>query len=147
MNYADPSGHSAVLTGLIIGAIIGAGIGAIIGAFAGLSFSFSIPTLGWMNAGGALVFGMTGTMTLTITGAQILTGVGVARKAILNAVKHPIRVINQGAKGIKYVGKLATVVLNTAGKVITAWATTSAGWRNIIILCFILGLLNDNKNY
>ena len=118
VNYADPSGHSAVLTGLIIGAIIGAGIGfgtaayidyqddgqifngsvawydyigatvfggvvgagigAIIGAFAGLSFSFSIPTLGWMNAGGALVFGMTGTMTLTITGAQILTGVGVA---------------------------------------------------------------------
>ena len=74
-------------------------------------------------------------------------GHGVSRKAILNAVKHPLSVVNQGTRGIKYIGKLATVVLNCAGKVITTWATTSAGWRNIIILCFILGLLNNSKNY
>ena len=63
-----------------------------------------------------------------------------------NAVKHPLSVVDQGARGIKYTGKFAIVVLNSTGKIITTWATTSAGWRNII-LCFILGLLNNNKNY
>lgn len=102
--YYDPSGHSAILIGLIIGAVIGFGtaayidyqddgeifngnvkwydylgetvlggaIGAGLGAFAGMSFSASIPTFGWLNAGGTLMFGITGTTTLTVTGAQVL---------------------------------------------------------------------------
>ena len=113
----DPSGHSAILIGLVIGAIIGAcvgfgsavyvdyqddgqifngsvkwynylgasllggiigaGIGAGLGAFAGLSFSATLPTYGLINSGGALVVGITGTTTLTVTGTQILGAAGV----------------------------------------------------------------------
>ncbi|MBE6143818.1 MAG: RHS repeat-associated core domain-containing protein [Erysipelotrichaceae bacterium] len=102
--YYDPSGHSAILIGLLIGALIGFGtvayidyqddgqifngsvawydylgatvlggaIGAGLGAFAGMSFSASIPTFGWINSGGALMYGITGTMAVTVTGAQVL---------------------------------------------------------------------------
>ena len=71
-------------------------------------------------------------------------GHGVSRKAILDAVTHPSSVINQGAKGIKYIGKMATVILNDAGKVITTWATSHSGWRNLIILCILFGLIDRN---
>ena len=108
----------------------------------------SIATLGSVASFGMLATNpMTGFTHHGLEQSLFRDGHGVSRKAILNAVKHPLDVVNQGAKGVKYVGKLATVVLNSTGKVITTWATTSAGWRNIIILCFILGLLNDNKNY
>ena len=90
---------------------------------------------------------MTGFTKHGLSQALARNGHGVSRKAILDAVRHPISVINQGSRGIKYVGKLATVILNGAGKVITTWATTSVGWRNIFILCIILGLLNNNKKY
>ena len=30
---------------------------------------------------------------------------------MLNAVKHPLSVIDQGVRGVKYIGKLATVLL------------------------------------
>lgn len=70
--YADSGGHFVIST-LIIGAIVGAGLGA----FTGMSFSASLPTFGWMNAGGSLMFGVTGTTTLTITGAQILGAAGL----------------------------------------------------------------------
>lgn len=108
----------------------------------------SIATLGSIASFGMLATNpMTGFTKHGLSQALTRDGHSVARKAILNAVKRPLSVIDQGAKGVKYVGKLATVVLNSTGKVITTWATTSARWRNIIILCFILGLLNDNKNY
>lgn len=77
INYCDPSGHSAILIGLIIGAIVGAGLGAGIGAFAGMSFSFSIPTFGLVNTRGALAFGVTGKIGLFVTGAQILGAAGL----------------------------------------------------------------------
>lgn len=102
--YYDPSGHSAILIGLIIGALIGFGtaayidyqddgqifngsvawydylgatvlggaIGAGLGAFAGMSFSASIPTFGWINSGGSLMFGVTGSIAVTVTGAEVL---------------------------------------------------------------------------
>lgn len=57
--------------------VLGGTIGAGLGAFAGMSFSASLPTFGWMNAGGSLMFGVTGTTTLTITGAQILGAAGL----------------------------------------------------------------------
>lgn len=115
--YYDPSGHSAILIGLIIGACIGAaigfgtaayidyqddgqifngsvawydylgatilggaigaGIGAGLGAFAGMSFSASIPTFGWINSGGALMFGVTGSIAITVTGAEVLGVAGL----------------------------------------------------------------------
>lgn len=108
----------------------------------------SIATLGSIASFGMLATNpMTGFTKHDWSQALTRDGHSVARKAILNAVKHPFSVIDQGTKGVKYIGKFATVVLNSTGKVIITWATTSAGWRNIIILCFILGLLNDNKNY
>ena len=57
--------------------VLGGAIGAGLGAFAGMSFSASIPTFGWINTGGALMFGITGTTTLTITGAQLLGATGL----------------------------------------------------------------------
>ena len=63
----------------IIGGAVGAGIGFGIGywgpaiaTFLGSSFSFSIPTLGLANMGGALA--LVGSTTVTITGAQIAGG-------------------------------------------------------------------------
>ena len=135
VNNFDPSGHSAILIGLIIGAIIGAaagfgaaayvdytddgevfngsvawydylgatvlgaGVGAALGAgigyiapqiasaissFSGMSFSTTLNIYGWMNKGGALVYGVAKTMTLTVTGAQILTGVTAGLTAMFS---------------------------------------------------------------
>ena len=107
--YYDPSGHSAILIGLIIGALIGFGIaayidyrddgqifngsvawydylgatvlggaiGAGLGAFAGMSFSASIPIFGWINSGGALMLGVTGSIAITVTGAEVLGVAGL----------------------------------------------------------------------
>ena len=58
--------------------ILGGGIlGALLGAFASMSFTSSIPTLGFVNTNGALAIGITGTKIVTITGAQVLTTTGV----------------------------------------------------------------------
>ena len=117
--YADPSGHSAILIGLIIGAIVGAtigfgtaayidyqddgqifngsvawydylgatvlggaagaAIGAGIGAFASMSFSATLPTGFAMvqTTAGTTALVATGSMTLTVTGAQILGAAGL----------------------------------------------------------------------
>ena len=108
----------------------------------------SIATLGSIASFGMLVTNpMTGFSKHGLSQALARNGHGDSRKAILDAVKHPINVINKGSRGIKYVCKLATVILKGGGKVITTWATTSVGWRNIFILCIILGLLNNNKKY
>ena len=56
-------------------------------------------------------------------------GVGVAARAILDAVRNPANVAQQAGKAVEYVGQSATVVLNQASKVITTWATTKEGWR------------------
>ncbi len=56
-------------------------------------------------------------------------GVGVATSAILNAVRNPISVVHQARGTILYVGQNASVVLNTAGRVVTVWARNRLGWR------------------
>ena len=56
-------------------------------------------------------------------------GRGVAPQAILNAVKNPLKIVEQANGAIKYVGKNAVVVLNKYGKVITTYAKGSAGLR------------------
>jgi len=56
-------------------------------------------------------------------------GVGVAGKAILDAVKNPIRTISQSGGSTRYIGANAVVVVNKFGKVITTWATNSGGVR------------------
>ena len=54
---------------------------------------------------------------------------GVAARAILDAVRNPVRTVLQANGAVKYVGAHATVVLDHAGKMITTWARNSAGWR------------------
>ena len=56
-------------------------------------------------------------------------GRGVSNSAILDAINNPIKIVNQTAGKVKYIGKNATIVLNEAKKVITAWATSSLGNR------------------
>jgi len=48
-------------------------------------------------------------------------GRGVSIKAMLDAVRNPIKTVPQIDKSIKYIGDKATVVLNEAGKIITTW--------------------------
>jgi RHS repeat-associated protein len=55
-------------------------------------------------------------------------GRGVAARAVLSAVRTPVKVVAQN-RGVKYVGKNATVVLSKTGKVVTAWARNRGGWR------------------
>lgn len=55
--------------------------------------------------------------------------VGVADRAILDAVKNPTKIVEQAEGAMKYIGKDATVILNRAREVITTWARNSNGWR------------------
>lgn len=59
--------------------------------------------------------------------------VGVRPSAILDAVKNPNEVLTKidglGRMAQVFLGKGATVVLNSAGKVVTTWATSSEYWR------------------
>ena len=56
-------------------------------------------------------------------------GHGVNARAMQNAVRNPLEVVNQSNGGIKYIGKNAIVVLNKAGKVITTYAKSHYAWR------------------
>ena len=57
--------------------VLGGIIGGLIGAFAGISFSVYIPTFGWINSGGVLMCGVSGTIAVTVTGTQVLGVVGL----------------------------------------------------------------------
>ncbi len=73
----------------ILGGAIGAISGAAIGGITGMSFTATIPTFGFINAGGALSIGITGSVTLTVSGTQILAGVGLAGLGIMAIIpKH-----------------------------------------------------------
>lgn len=56
-------------------------------------------------------------------------GHGVSPKAILDAVKNPVKVVRQPKGVVQYVGKSAKVVLNDKGEVITVVAKTSKAFR------------------
>ncbi|RUD93116.1 hypothetical protein IPC1228_31485 [Pseudomonas aeruginosa] len=56
-------------------------------------------------------------------------GVGVAPQAITDAVSNPIKISGQSGGRFVFTGKNAVVVVNSQGKVITTWATSSAGTR------------------
>lgn len=42
-----------------------------------MSFSVSVPTFGWINSGGALMFGVTGSIAITVTGTEVLGAAGL----------------------------------------------------------------------
>ena len=52
-----------------------------------MSFTASIPTYGWVNAGGVLLFEQIGEIAVTITGAQVLGAAGLLGGAVLLAKK------------------------------------------------------------
>ncbi|MBA3945146.1 MAG: hypothetical protein H0X37_11355 [Herpetosiphonaceae bacterium] len=54
---------------------------------------------------------------------------GVSNLAILDTLKNPLQVIEQKNGTYKWIGQYATLVLNDAGKVVSAWATSREGWR------------------
>ena len=58
-------------------------------------------------------------------------GVGVTDSAMNDAVEDPLKVEVQPGGKFRYIGKTATVVLNSVGRVVTAWARTSSAWRVI----------------
>jgi uncharacterized protein YukE len=73
---------------------------------------------------------ITGRTTHGDAQAQSRDGHGVGDEAMADAVQNPIQPVEPQPGGrYKYVGKDAVVVLNQNGKVITTWATNSAGWR------------------
>jgi hypothetical protein len=58
-------------------------------------------------------------------------GHGVSDEAMNDAVQNPTKPpAPQPGGSYKFVGKNATVILNSAGKIVTTWARNSAGWRN-----------------
>jgi hypothetical protein len=56
-------------------------------------------------------------------------GVGVSTRAMFDAVKNPLKVINQVEAKILYRGRDAGVVLNKWGEVVTTWARSKRGYR------------------
>ena len=54
-------------------------------------------------------------------------GVGVSPKSLLDTTRFPKEIIQQSGGVIKVIGNTSVVVLNAGGKVITTWATSSAG--------------------
>jgi hypothetical protein len=58
-------------------------------------------------------------------------GHGVSDEAMNDAVQNRTKPpAPQPGGRYKFVGKNATVILNSAGKFVTTWARNSAGWRN-----------------
>ena len=57
-------------------------------------------------------------------------GAGVSPAAVRDAVRNPTLVEYQQKNDTYiYVGRDATVVLDTSGRLVTAYATSRAGWR------------------
>lgn len=56
-------------------------------------------------------------------------GVGVSLSALLDAVRNPVRTETKSGGRTVYVGRNATVVLNSQGQIITTWANGSTGLR------------------
>ena len=56
-------------------------------------------------------------------------GVGVSNRAMLDAMKNPKEVVPQSNGTTLYIGQNAVVLTNAQGKVVTTWATSSAGQR------------------
>lgn len=56
--------------------------------------------------------------------------VGVNVRAILEAVRHPRRILQRPSNITEYVGDTARVRLNTAGQVVTVMPTSRRGFRS-----------------
>ncbi len=106
------------LLGLGIGAFAGAVVGAVIGGVAGYSAYTPSKITGFTEHG--------------LNQVIQRNGHGVSNQAILDTVKSPVKIVKQGKlfkSTYKFISNKAVVVLNKAGKVVTAWAKKSLWWR------------------
>ena len=144
-----------VALGAAKGALIGAAVGTTIGAIGGGIYSAVTGADFWSSvaAGAAMGFGIGAVVGAVIGGFsaylsyvptkitgftrhglnQIISrnGHGVSDKAIIDTFKNSISITKQGfiKRSYKFVGQNSVVVLNKYGKLITAWAKKSIGWR------------------
>ena len=115
---ADPDADigESILSGFLIGFGVGAIVGAVVGG-----------TVGYYNYQPAQITGFT---KHGINSVISKNGHGVNETALLDAIKNPNEIIAQAHRTkFKFIGKNATVILNKTGKVVTAWARHSVGWR------------------
>ena len=78
---------------------------------------------------GAIGGAITGYTAHGLNQAISRDGVGVAARAILDAVRNPQQIVQQAEGAVKYIGSQAVVVLNGAGQVITTWAQGGSNTR------------------
>lgn len=99
----------------------------------------TVATVAEIGAGATGVTGTGGAVAGKITGYtkhglnQAISrdgGRGVSAKAILSAVREPVKVAEQGGGKTAYTGNNAKVVLNSEGKVITVIPRNNEGLRN-----------------
>jgi hypothetical protein len=80
-------------------------------------------------AGARLPATLTGYTKHGLNQAISRDGLGVSTRAILDAFQNPLSISGQAGGAFQLVGRDAVVIVNSQGKVITTWATNSAGVR------------------
>jgi hypothetical protein len=80
-------------------------------------------------AGARLPLAITGYTRHGLNQAISRDGVGVSTRAIMDALKNPTSIAGQSGGRFVLTGKEAVVVINAEGRVVTTWATNSAGVR------------------
>jgi hypothetical protein len=83
-------------------------------------------------AGAVLPKAITGYTRHGLNQAISRDGVGVATRAIADAFKNPISIAGQSGGRFVFTGQNAVVVVNAEGRVISTWATNSAGVRAVV---------------
>jgi RHS repeat-associated protein len=150
---AEQSVRKGTTAGIIAGVAVVVGTGAGVAmAATGTAVGGSVIVLGLTETGTATTAATATTAVTTAASTSIQTsstigraltgftkhginsaishdGVGVSVRAILNTLQNPVKVIAQSEGRLKVVGKEAVVVLNRAGKVITAWARNNGATR------------------
>ncbi len=123
------NGQAAGSAAVVVGSLMTGGGGATRGASAlqgaGLRGRLALEEI----AGASLPTRITGYTRHGLNQAISRNGVRVSTRAILDAVRSPVRVLGQSGGRFLFTRRDATVVLNAAGEVITTWAENSAGWR------------------
>ncbi len=80
-------------------------------------------------AGARLPHALTGYTRHGLNQAISRDGVGVSARAIRDAFTNPLRISGESGGRFLLTGRDAAVVVNAEGRVITTWATNSAGFR------------------
>ncbi|MHB9783917.1 RHS repeat-associated core domain-containing protein [Stenotrophomonas maltophilia] len=134
----NPNDRLGPAIGVALTAVLAAPVLAEVGLSA-MANPAAVASAAEIGAGAAGVTGTSGALAGKITGYtkhglnQAISrdgGRGVSPRAILSAVKEPVKVAEQAGGKTAYTGKDARVVLNGEGKVITAIPKNSDGLRD-----------------